>query len=399
MPVWHAHRLDQLPPYLFAEINRRKCEALAAGRDAIDFGVGDPDTPTPDFIVERLAEAAGDPANHRYSLGGGKPSFRLACAEFIHRRFGVRVDPETHVVALIGSKEGIGHLPLAVLNPGEIALIPEPGYPVYTSATIFAGGVPRTFPLTAESGWLADLDDIPPDSADRARLLFLNYPNNPTGAVADRSFFERVVRFAQSRNILIAHDAAYSEIYFNDPPPSILQIDGALDCAVEFHSLSKTFNMTGWRIAFAVGNPDIIAALGKVKDNFDSGAFGAIQDAAVEALKNSDHPAVRAMADLYARRRDIVIEGLTAAGFEVEAPRAGFYVWARCPKGYTSMDFAARTLAEADVVVIPGRGFGTHGEGYFRIALTVEADRTAEAMERIRRVEWSSPAKRGQYAG
>ncbi len=388
MPDWRADRLDELPPYLFVEIDRRKAEAVDTGRDVIDFGVGDPDLPTPGFIIDRLSEAARRPLNHRYAPGRGKASFRQACAAFMRSRFGVKVDPDTQVTALIGSKEGIGHLPLAVLNPGDTALIPDPGYPVYTAATIFAGGVPHAIPLTAEGGWLPDFDTVAAALPDRTKLLFLNYPNNPTGAVADREFLEGAIRFARRREILVAHDAAYSELYFDTPPPSILQVDGGLEHGVEFHSLSKTFNMTGWRIAFAVGEPNVIAALAKVKDNFDSGAFGAVQDAAVTALQYHDDPAVRAVVDVYRERRDVVVAGLRAAGVEVQPPKASFYVWFKCPEGYTSMEFAARVLTEADLVVIPGRGFGRAGEGYARIALTVGLGRTREAMERFGRIRW-----------
>lgn len=388
MTNWRADRLGQLPPYLFVEIDRKKKEAIAAGKDVINLGIGDPDSPTPDFIVERMAKEIRQSDNHRYPNGGGHPDFLDACVGYVDRRFGVEINRTSEITAVIGSKEAIGHLPLAVVNPGEVVLIPDPGYPVYTSATIFAGAVPYLMPLRADNNWLPDFDAIPADVADKAKLMFLNYPNNPTGAVADVAFFEKAVAFAKKHNILIAHDAAYSEVFFEVNPPSILQVNGAADCAVEFHSLSKSFNMTGWRIGFAIGNATAIAALKSVKDNVDSGQFNAVQLTAAEAISNFDHVSVRAMIDLYRERRDIVVAALTECAVTVEKPKASFYVWAKCPIGYTSMDFVAMVLEQVGVVMIPGNGFGTCGEGYFRIALTVDADRMREAMERIKTVSW-----------
>ncbi len=388
MTNWRAERLGQLPPYLFVEIDRKKKEAIAAGKDVINLGIGDPDSPTPEFIVERMSREIHDPANHSYPNGAGHPDFLDACVGFFDRRFGVTPDRTSEVTAVIGSKEAIGHLPLAVVNPGETVLVPDPGYPVYTSATIFAGAIPHLMPLRAGNGWLPDLDAIPAEVAAKARLMFLNYPNNPTGAVADVAFFEKAVAFARKHNILIAHDAAYSEVFFEVRPPSILQVDGAADVAVEFHSLSKSFNMTGWRIGFAVGNASVIAALKSVKDNVDSGQFNAIQRTAADALNHFDHVSVRAMIDLYRERRDIVTAALTECAVTVEKPGASFYVWAKCPIGYTSMDFISMVLDEVGVVLIPGNGFGNCGEGYFRIALTVDADRMREAMARIKTVSW-----------
>lgn len=382
-----AARLDKLPPYLFVEIDRKKREAIAAGKDVINLGIGDPDTPTHEFIVDRMSREIREPANHRYPDGKGLPEYIDACLTFFSRRFDIQLERQ-HIRALIGSKEGLGHLPLAVVNPGDYVLVPEPGYPVYTSATIFAGGVPHTMTLSAETDWKPDFDAIPTDVADKAALMFLNYPNNPTGAVADLAFFEKAVAFARQHDILIAHDAAYSEVFFEGRPPSILQVDGAMDCAVEFHSLSKSFNMTGWRIAFAVGHPGVLSSLASVKDNVDSGPFNAIQLAAAEALKNFDHVCVRAMADVYRERRQVVMDSFEVMNIESTLPLAGFYVWARCPKGYTSMDFVSKVLDEAAVVVIPGSGFGQAGEGYFRIALTVNADRMREAMGRMKTLKW-----------
>ncbi len=312
--------------------------------------------------------------------------FAEAVTAFFERRFGVAVG-RSQLTALIGSKEGIGHLPTAVVNPGEVVLVPEPGYPVYTSAAVFAGGEPVRLSLRSDGGWLPDFAAVPEDVARRAKLMYLNYPNNPTGAVANLDFFERALRFAQANDILIAHDAAYSEVFFEHKPHSLLELGGAFDHVIEFHSLSKSFNMTGWRIAFAVGNAEAVASLTKVKDNVDSGPFNAIQHAAADALTHADHVDVRAMSDVYRQRRDIVVAGLNEAGIPVDAPEAGFYVWAPCPDGYTSMEFVAKVLTDVSVVTIPGTGFGPLGEGYFRIALTVDADRMGQAMERIRSVK------------
>lgn len=383
-----AMRLGQLPPYLFVEIDRRKAEAIADGRDVIDFGVGDPDHPTPGFVVESLNAAAADRANHRYPPGSGKASFRRACARYMKRRFDVDLDAETEILALIGSKEGIGHLPLAVVNPGKRVIVPSPGYPVYASGAVFAGGRVYEAASTADRGWRLDVETIPDDVARDAVLLYLNYPNNPTGATATLAYFEEVVAFARRHDVIVAHDAAYCDVFFEDPPPSILQVPGAAEVAVEFHSLSKTFNMTGWRVGFAAGRADVLSALGRVKNNLDSGVFGAVQDAAAQALDHTDHVEVRAMLDVYRRRRDAAVSGLSSAGFEVATPEATFYVWARCPEGYGSMEFATTLLERANVVVVPGVGFGRAGEGCFRLALTVDEARTREAMARLGDVRW-----------
>ena len=388
MNKWSAERLGQLPPYLFVEIDRKKREAKQAGRDVIDFGVGDPDHPTPKFIVDAMAEAIRDPANHPYALGTGMPEFRNAVAAFLARRFGVTVDPATEIVAALGSKEGIGHLPIAVVNPGETVLVPEPGYPVYVGGTVFAGGTCHTMPLKERNGWLPVLDDIPKEVRQQARLMWLNYPNNPTGAVASLSFFEEVVAFAREYDILIAQDAPYCELYFGDPPPSILQVDGAKDVAIEFHSFSKTFNMTGWRLAFAVGNKEVLAALAKVKSNLDSGVFQAIQCAGIAALSGMERPEIEEQMAMYKRRRDVLVSGLKAAGWPITPPEATFYVWAKCPAGVDSMTVATRVLDEADSVVIPGAGFGLCGEGFVRFSLTVSEERTQEAVDRIARLSW-----------
>jgi LL-diaminopimelate aminotransferase len=381
-----AERLKRLPPYLFKEIDRKKAEVRAKGVDIIDLGIGDPDLPTPSHIIEAMQEAVVDPPNHRYPSYSGMLEYRTAVAEWYKRRFKVDLDPEKEVLALIGSKEGIAHLPLAFISPGDVSLVPTPAYPVYNTATIFAGGESFFMPLTAEHQFLPDLEVIPEDVARKAKLLFINYPNNPTAAVADMKFFERVVSFARQNKILVCHDAAYSEIAFNGyRPPSFLQAEGAKQVGVEFHSLSKTYNMTGWRIGFAVGNSEAIEGLGAIKSNVDSGVFQAIQKAAIKALKH-DQYCVKEIGEVYTKRRDLMVEGLRKAGFELDTPKASFYLWVRVPHGYTSAQLATRLL-EKGVVVTPGNGFGEPGEGYFRIALTQKRERLAEALERIRAVQ------------
>ena len=390
MPIQLASRLGRLPPYLFIEIDRRKRAAVAEGRDLIDFGVGDPDLPTPGFIVEHAASAIRNPANHRYPFDAGSNLFRDAAARFLATRFGVSVDPQTEVLVLIGSKEGLGHLPLAVVNPGDIALVPSPGYPVYAAATIFAGGLPHVMPLAESRGFLPDPGAIPPDVLDKAALMSLNYPNNPTGAVAPSGFFEKCVSLARKHGFIICSDAAYTEVYFDDAdrPCSILEVPGAKDVCVEMHSLSKTFNMTGWRIAFAVGNADVLAALAKIKGNVDSGVFTAVQAAGAAALQNIDRPEIAEIRETYRRRRDVLVPRLAEIGFHLEPPRATFYVWARCPDGYDSMRCATKLLDEAAVLAIPGVGFGEDGEGYVRFALTVPRERIEQATERMAGLQW-----------
>jgi LL-diaminopimelate aminotransferase len=390
MAFQRATRLDQLPPYLFIDIDRKKRAAVAAGKDVIDFGVGDPDRPTPKFIIDRMAQTIYDPKNHRYPYDAGYPEFKEAAAEWMSRRFGVRLDPTTEVLTLIGSKEGLGHLPIAVINPGDVGLVPTPGYPVYHAATLFAGGAPHPMSLTEVRGFLPDLDAIPVEVLAKTKLMFLNYPNNPTGAVASLAFYEKAVALAKKHEFLICSDAPYSETYFddNDRPPSVLQVSGAKDCCIETHSLSKTFNMTGWRIAFATGNADVLGALAKVKGNMDSGQFGAIQQAGALAIRQIDSPEVREIRETYRQRRDALVPVLNNAGFRVYPPRATFFVWARCPEGYASMDCAAKLLEESAVVAIPGIGFGPHGEGYVRFALTVEVDRIHVAGQRLRQIRW-----------
>ncbi|MBW1909419.1 MAG: LL-diaminopimelate aminotransferase [Deltaproteobacteria bacterium] len=381
-----ADRLGRLPPYLFKEIDRKKSEVMARGVDIIDLGVGDPDLPTPPHIIEALKRAVDEPANHRYPTYSGMGDFKEVVAKWYEERFGVKLDSETEVVSLIGSKEGLAHFPLAFVNPGEVALVPTPAYPVYYIAVLFAGGESFFMPLLRENNFLPDLDAIPGETASRARIMFINYPNNPTSAVADLGFFSRVVEFARENEILVCHDAAYTEMAFDGfRAPSFLEAEGAMEVGVEFHSLSKTYNMTGWRIGFAVGNSKAIEGLGAIKSNIDSGVFQAVQLAGIEAIRG-DQSCVREMAQVYTKRRDLMVKGLRDAGFDVESPKATFYLWVRVPEGHTSTEVATRLLEDAGLVVTPGNGFGEPGEGYFRITLTQKRERLAEAVERIKAV-------------
>ncbi len=387
MVIEKADRLKALPPYLFAEIDRLKAEVVAKGVDVISLGVGDPDLPTPKHIIERLKKAAGDPANHQYPSYSGTGEFRTSVANWYKKRFNVDLDPQKEVVTLIGSKEGIAHFPLAFINPGDIALVPTPAYPVYSVATMFAGGKSHFMPLVKENNFLPDLDAIPPHIAHQAKVMFINYPNNPTGAVADRAFYEKVVAFAKKFNIIVAHDAAYSEMGMNGfVPMSFLEIPGAKDVGIEFHSLSKTYNMTGWRIGFAVGNAEIVGGLGQIKSNVDSGAFNAVQEAGITAIEG-DQACVVEMQKIYAERAKVLCDGLKEAGLNPEPPKASFYVWCPTPKGMTSKEFTAKLLGEAGIVTTPGSGFGDPGEGYVRFALTVSKERIAEAVERIKKLK------------
>ena len=379
-----AERLKQLPPYLFKEIDRKKAEVKAGGVDIIDLGVGDPDLPTPEHIIGEMKRAVDDPANHQYPSYSGMSDFKETVAWWYGERFNVALDPASEVVSLIGSKEGIAHLPLAFINPGDVALVPSPAYPVYNIATLFAGGESYMMPLLSKNNFLPDLEAIPEAVADRAKLMFINYPNNPTSAVADLDFFRRVVSFAEKHNILVCHDAAYTEMAFDGyRPPSFLEVDGAKEVGMEFHSLSKTYNMTGWRIGFAVGNPEGVAGLGAIKSNIDSGVFQAVQRAGIEAIRG-DQTCVADMHRIYSGRRDLMVQGLREAGFELDPPKATFYLWIRVPEGYTSASLATRLLEETGLVVTPGNGFGDPGEGYFRIALTRNRKRLGEAIERLK---------------
>lgn len=381
-----ADRIKNLPPYLFAKIDQMKTEIKKKGVDIIDLGVGDPDLPTPPHIIKALQAAALDPKNHRYPSYTGMLEFRDAVAQWYQGRFQVNLDPKTEVISLIGSKEGIAHIPLAYINPQDTVLVPEPGYPVYNTATLFAGGNPYFMPLLKENNFLPDFSAIPQEVLTRAKLMYLNYPNNPTAAVADRSFFEQAVKLAQQNQIILCHDAAYTEIFFDGYKPiSIMEIPGAKEVAIEFHSLSKTYNMTGWRAAFAVGNPDIIAALGQVKTNIDSGLAQFIQQAGITAMLG-DQSLLNDIRNTYQERRDLLVAGLKEVGFEVAVPKATFYLWIKVPEGFTSSDCTAHLLTNAGIVTTPGNGFGSSGEGFIRMALTIGKERIAEVVERLKKL-------------
>ncbi len=381
-----ARRLQQLPPYLFTEIDRKKLEAIRAGRDVINLGVGDPDLPTPEPIVASLQKHVTNPAFHRYALDQGAPEFRAAVARWFERRYGVKLDPEREVLALIGSKDGIAHLPLGVVDPGDVVLIPDPAYPGYLPFSRFAGAEVHRLELHEQNGFLPDLDAVHERLWERCKLVYLNFPNNPTAAIAPIDFYARLVELAHRYRFIIAQDAAYAEIYFADRPASILEVDGARDVAIEFHSFSKTFNMAGWRLGFAVGAPDVLAALAQVKSNCDSGVFTAIQFAGIDALEQYE-ALTEPLRATYRRRRDTLVDGLARLGWQLHVPQATFYVWARVPGGISSTDLASRLLDEADIVVTPGVGFGRCGEGYVRMALTVPDHRLSEAVERIARLK------------
>lgn len=384
MQIKPAQRLSLLPPYLFAELDRLKREVAETGVDVISLGIGDPDLPTPAPIVERLRETAGDPVNHRYPDYQGLDSFREAATRWYQRRFGVTLDPAREACALIGSKEGIANFPTAVVDPGDIVLIPDPGYPVYYSGCVFNGGEPYFMQLRKENAFLPDFAAIPREIASRAKLMWLNYPNNPTAATAERSFLQDAVSFCVRNNIILGHDFAYSEIAYDGyRAPSILEVDRARECAIEFHSLSKTSSMTGWRVGFAVGNATLVGALGKVKTNMDSGVFQPVQEAAIIALEHSDETLER-YCPIYQERRDLMVSALHSLGLKCERPRATFYIWAEVPPGFTSASFTERVLRETGVVITPGSGFGKGGEGFVRFSLTVSSTRLKEAVERIR---------------
>ncbi len=380
----YSDRIKSLPPYPFAAIDRAKLAAQKKGVDVVDLGVGDPDLPTPQIIIDALCEAAKNPDNHQYPSYEGKIEFRTAAADWYKETFGVDLDPESEVLALIGSKEGIAHAPLAFLNPGNLALVPDPAYPVYKTAVEFAGGVPAIMPLKRERGFLPDLDAISSDVARKSRLIFLNYPNNPTGACADVPFLKKLVDFAKDNNLIVLHDNPYSEVYFGENrPPSILEVEGARDVAVEFHSLSKTCNMTGWRVGFVVGNQDIIKGIGNVKSNIDSGNFGAVQDAGIVALKNSRGIAAD-MRETYKERVELLYQGLSKIGLEVEKPEATFYLWAWT--GGKSKEYTRKLIDKLGIVATPGVGFGDYGEGYVRFSVTQPTERITEAVNRMEKM-------------
>ena len=378
-----SNRLKRLPPYLFAKLDETKRKVAGRGVDIIDLGVGDPDIPTAERIVRSLQEAAAHAENHRYPSYAGLSELRKAIADWYKRRFNVILDPESEVLPLIGSKEGIGHVPLAFIDKGDVVLVPDPGYPVYRAGVTFAGGEIHFMPLRPEKSFLPDLNQIPESVAKKAKMMFINYPNNPTSAVAAEAFFSDVVGFVSEFGIIVCHDAAYTEVCYDGyTAPSFLQLDGAKEVGVEFHSLSKTYNMTGWRIGFAVGNSKILSGLGKVKTNLDSGIFQAVQQAGIEALKNSQEEH-RRIIKIYQERRDVLVDGLNRIGWTVQKPKATFYVWAPVLPGYDSSSLTSVLLEKEGVVCTPGPGFGAFGEGFIRMSLTIGKEKLQEAVERI----------------
>ncbi len=381
-----SKKLQALPVYLFLEMDKAKRKAAVEGRDIIDLGIGDPDQPTPSHVIDVLSQAARDQANHRYALDQGMPVLRLSIEAWYRRRFNVALNPDTEILPLIGSKEGIAHFPLAFLNPGEISLIPDPCYPPYKGGTILAGGAVHLMPLLEKNNFLPDLKHIPFLTRRKAKIIFVNYPNNPTNACANDEFYAELIDFANRNKIIIISDLAYSEISYDGyKPRSLLEFPGARDRVIEFHSLSKTYNMTGWRIGWACGNAKLIAALAKVKSNIDSGIFSAIQLAGVAALA-TEQDFISSICRLYQKRRDILVGGLQSLGWKVIRPKATFYLWIKTPGNLDSINFAARLLKEADIVVTPGVGFGKYGEGYMRMALTVPEERIKEALGRLKKI-------------
>jgi LL-diaminopimelate aminotransferase len=381
-----SRRLNKLPPYLFFEIDKAKRAALKQGRDIIDFGIGDPDQPTPAYIIEALHRASEDPANHRYALDQGMRRLRSAIEGWYKKRFNVDIDADSEILPLIGSKEGIAHFPLAFINPGDYALIPDPCYPPYKGGTIFAGGIPYLLALRQADNFLIDLKKIPSAVLKKSKALYVNYPNNPTSATCGTGFYEHIIAFARKHRLIVISDLAYSEIYFDgEKPHSLLEIEGAKEVCIEFHSLSKTFNMTGWRIGWACGNRGLVQALSKVKSNIDSGVFSAIQYAGIAALEGAEkHP--QAMRTLYQERRDTFVTGLRSLGWNITGPSATFYVWAKLPGRKSSIGFASELLKRADIIATPGIGFGKSGEGFIRFALTVDTKRIEEAVERLKTI-------------
>ncbi|MFH1622810.1 MAG: LL-diaminopimelate aminotransferase [Candidatus Omnitrophota bacterium] len=387
MNIESSSRLKQLPPYLFVEIDKAKREVKQLGRDIIDLGIGDPDQPTPQFIIYKLYEAAKDNANHKYALDSGMLILRESISRWYKKRFNVSLNSEDEILPLIGSKEGIAHFPLAILNKGDYSLIPDPCYPPYRGGTIFAGGKVYLMPLLSKNEFLPDLSKIRETVLKKSKIIFVNYPNNPTSAVASNSFYEELIKFANRNNIVIVSDLAYSEICFDGyKPRSLLEFPAAKDCVIEFHSLSKTYNMTGWRIGWACGNSKLVGLLGKVKSNIDSGVFQAIQIAGIEALESDDSHII-SMCKMYQERRDILVKGLKSLGFNINLPKATFYIWAKIPRRFgKSIDFAKTLLNQADIVATPGIGFGKYGEGYIRFALTVSAEIISQAVERLKKI-------------
>ncbi|MFP4465943.1 MAG: LL-diaminopimelate aminotransferase [Candidatus Goldiibacteriota bacterium] len=383
----YSERIKSLPPYIFAEIDKKKKAAVLAGRPIINLGIGDPDRPTPERIVEYAKKAIEKPENHPYPIGGGSGAFKESIIKWMYRRFNAALNKD-EVLVLIGAKDGITHLPFAYVNKDDIVLIPDPAYPGYQSAALLAEGKPYFMPLAKENGFLPDLDAIPEDIYKKAKLMFLNYPNNPISATADRAFYEKAVEKAKKYDFLIAQDNAYSEIYFddNEKPISILEIEGAKDTAIEFYSMSKTYNMTGWRVAFAVGNAAAIKGLQTVKENIDSGTFTALQEVSAFALENCDDES-KEIRELYKKRAGVFYDGLVKLGYKVLEPKATLYLWCEVPEGYDSMGFVSKVLEEADMVITPGIGFGKMADKYFRIALTVEEDVIKEALGRFEKLK------------
>lgn len=383
-----SKKINELPPYLFLEIDKAKRKARSEGRDIIDLGIGDPDMPTSQHIIEALCQAAQDPATHRYALDQGVPALRSAISDWYKARFNVELNPDNEVLPLIGSKEGIAHFPLAFLNQGDYSLVPDPCYPPYKGGTILAGGKPYLMPLLEKNDFLPDLKKIPLSIRKKAKIMFINYPNNPTNAIADKRFYESVVEFARKNRIIVVSDLAYSEMNYDEyKPVSFLEVEGARDVAIEFHSLSKTYNMTGWRVGWACGNPGLVGALAKVKSNIDSGIFTALQIAGVEALTAPQaQEDAQKMRWLYQGRRDALVNGLLALGWQLRIPKATFYVWIKVPAKTDSITFARTLLEKADIVVTPGVGFGKYGEGYIRMALTVSETRIQEALGRLKKI-------------
>ncbi len=382
-----ARRIEKLPPYLFVGISKKIAEKRAQGVDIISFAIGDPDIPTPSHIVEALCDAAHDPANHRYPETDGLPELRQSIADWYQKRFGLSFDRDKEVLPLIGSKEGIGHMSFCFIDPGDIALVPDPGYPVYSMSTILAGGEPFYLPLTEENDFLIDLEKIPADVADKAKILWISYPNNPTSAVAGLDFFEKVVSFAKKHDLAVCHDGPYTEVAYDGyQPVSFLQVPGAKDVGVEFHSFSKTYNMTGWRIGMAVGNEQMINALMRMKSNIDSGINQAIQKMAIAAFEGPQDCIAQNNA-IYQKRRDKIVDTLNKIGLKAKPPKASLYVWARIPEGYTSADYAAKLIEEAGVVVTPGTGYGDAGEGFIRLSLTIPDDRLDEGLARLEKLQ------------
>lgn len=382
-----SKKLDRIPPYLFQRIDKKKEEARKKGIDLIDFGVGDPDLPTPLHIVNKMKEAVMDARNHNYPPYEGMLSFRKAVADWYLKRFGVELNPEKEVLSLIGSKEGLAHVFQAFLDPKDVSLVPNPAYPVYEMCTLLNNGEPYLMPLKEENGFLPDLSKIDPEALKKAKLMIINYPNNPTGAIATKEFLEEAVSFAKKHEILLCMDLAYSEIAYDGyRPPSIFEIKGAKDIAIEFHSLSKTYNMTGWRIGMAVGNEKAISALGVVKSNIDSGIFKAIQVAAIEAL-TGPQDCIKEAVNIYQGRRDILVEGLRNLGWKANVPKASFYLWIKVPDNYDSTSFSEYLLENAGLVVVPGNGYGKYGEGYIRLTLTVKEEKIKEALNRLKNLK------------